>query len=52
MTGSSAVVKRILDVTGLSSILPGRAALDELLNERGVDASSLRVLELASDTEL
>jgi anti-anti-sigma factor len=51
VTGASDVVKRILDVTGLSGVFPGRTALDALLEERGVDASSLRMLELASDGE-
>jgi anti-anti-sigma factor len=49
LTEASAVVKRILDVTGLAALLPGRSALDALLEERGVDAASLRRLELASD---
>ncbi len=51
LTGASAVVKRILDVTGLSAVLPGRSALHSLLEERGVDPASLRRLELTSEAQ-
>jgi anti-anti-sigma factor len=51
VVGASAVVKRILDVTGLSTVLPGPDALAACLKERGVDAASLRPLELAPDVD-
>jgi anti-anti-sigma factor len=51
LTGASAVVKRILDVTGLTGAFPGRSALDALLEERGVDAAGLRRLELTSEAD-
>jgi anti-anti-sigma factor len=51
LTGASVVVKRILDVTGLTGVFPGRSALDALLEERGVDAAGLRRLELASEAD-
>jgi anti-sigma B factor antagonist len=50
VTGVSPVVKRILDVTGLSGVFADRIALDEVLEERGIDASALRPLELESET--
>jgi anti-anti-sigma factor len=51
VVGASAVVKRILDVTGLSLVLPGPDALAAYLKERGVDATSLQRLELAPDVD-
>ena len=51
LTGASVVVKRILDVTGLTGVFPGRSALDALLEERGLDAAGLRRLELASEAD-
>ena|SRR5579862_8731380 len=51
LTGASAVVRRILDVTGLSGIFPGRSELDTVLEERGIAAAGLRRLELASEAE-
>lgn len=51
VVGASAAVKRILDVTGLSAVLPGADALDAYLKERAIDAASLRPLELAPDVD-
>jgi len=50
ITNASPVVRRILDVTGLSALFQGSNQFDTLLAERGIESNTLRRVEVFSDS--
>jgi anti-anti-sigma factor len=51
ITNASPVVKRILDVTGLSALFQGPSQFEALLTDRGIETNTLRHLEVFSDSD-
>jgi anti-anti-sigma factor len=52
LANSSNVAKRILEVTGLSTVFNNRADLDALLGEGGFNSGALRRVEILADSNI